>query len=104
MAKPSLRKTLDEVLENTGYEIKQAHVDDWHYCNSSAPFKAIQKDYPEDRLGTFNLTAAIFSPKSIRYRQRDTDFDGGKRGDYQLVDRSGGKMALPFAIFNRLFT
>ena len=103
MAKPSLRKTRDEVLENAEVRIIHAHVDDWHYCNSSAPFKYILRDYP-DKLETFNIQAAITAPKSIKYRQRNCEFDGGSAGDYVLVDKSGGRMSLPFVIFNRLFS
>lgn len=98
------RKTLDQILEDPHeIELNQDHVNDWHYCTTPIPFKTILKEYPEHKRGNFNITAAITAPKSIRYRQRDVDFDGGKRGDYLFVDRNGGKMSLPFIIFKRLF-
>jgi hypothetical protein len=98
-----LRKNLYQVLEESEIEINPDHVNDWHYCNSGAPFFALQKLFKDLSSGTFNFAAAISSPRSIRYRQRDSDFDGGKRGDYQFVDQNGGKMAIPSKIFKLLF-
>jgi hypothetical protein len=103
MAKVYIRKTLEEVLENIEREMIPDHINDWHFCQTAAPFIALKKLYPEDKRGTFNIQAALTSPKSIKYRQRDVKFDGGEAGDYILVDRNGGRMAVDFAIFKRLF-
>lgn len=104
MTKPNPRKTLEEVLDiEVEVEINQDHTNDWHWCDNATPFKELLKLLPEDKIFGFNITAAISAPKSIRWRQRDSDFDGGRRGDYLFVDRNGGKMALPYKIFKRLF-
>lgn len=102
--KQNPRKTLEQVLqESIEVEINEAHVNDWTYCHSGIPFKTLLAEYPESKRGNFNITAAITTPKSIKYRQRDIDFEGGKRGDYLFVDRSGGRMSLPLILFKRLF-
>lgn len=103
MVKVNPRKTMDQVLEaDNGYEINPVHVNDWHHCSSSENFRTIKKTLP-DKIGMFNISAAISSPKSIRYRQMGVDFDHGKAGDYLFVDKSGGMMGIPYKIFKRLF-
>lgn len=103
MANPN-RKDLDQVLETDEIEINPNHVNDWNICRSSKPFKMMEMDFPYERRPNFNITAAVTSPKSIKFRQRDNDFEGGKRGDYLFMDKSGGKMILPYKIFKRLFS
>lgn len=104
MVKVNPRKTMEQVLDiNQEYEIHPDHVNDWHYCTSAAVFQAIKKDLGPTRIGMFNISAAISSPKSIRYRQMTSDFDHGKAGDYLFVDKSGGMMGVPYIIFKRLF-
>ena len=104
MVKVNPRKTLDQVLEeNIEYEINPDHVNDWHYCKTSKQFETIKRDFGPERIKFFNISAAISSPKSIRYRQMTSDFDHGKAGDYLFVDKSGGMMGVPYIIFKRLF-
>jgi hypothetical protein len=95
------RKTLDEVI-NVEPELNPDHINDWHYCSSGQPFRSIQHlSIPK---GNFNFIAAISSPGSIRYRQRDCDFPEGKRGDYIFMDQNGGRMAVPFKLFKLYFS
>jgi len=104
MAKKAEKKTMEQILETPGeVVINQAHVDDWNFCNATAPFDRLKDLLPYKNTGGFNILAAISSPKSIRYRQRAVDFDEGTIGDYTFVDRSGGKMTVPYKIFNLLF-
>lgn len=104
MAKINNRKTMEEVLEvPTEIEINQKHVEDWHSTTSSEPYKTIQRDLSAERIGAFNIYGAISAPKSIKYRQMNTDWSLGKRGDYLFVDGSGNKMNIPYKLFKRLF-
>ncbi len=104
MAKKAEKKTMEQLLaEPCEVVINQAHVDDWHFCNSSAPFERLKDLLPYNNQGGFNIMAGISSPKSIRYRQRATDFDDGTIGDYTFADRSGGKMTVPYKLFKLLF-
>lgn len=106
MAKENKRKTMQQILEESEglvAELNMDHVNDWHYGNSSVPFKIIQRDLPPERLGNFNITAAISSPKSIKYRQMSYDWEGGKKGDYLFADASNNNMTLPYILFKRLF-
>ena len=103
MPAPNNRKTLEELMLNTEPEINPSHVGDWHYCTIGYPFMRILSILPEHMRGNFNFVAAQTAPASIKYRQRDCDFEGGKRGDYLFVDRNGGRLALPFKIFKLLF-
>lgn len=96
-----MEQLLDE--DTTIAELNPDHVNDWHFGKSSAPFKAIENEIPIERRAFFNIKAAISSPKSIRYRQMDNDFEIGKKGDYLFIDSSGNKMGLPYKIFKRLF-
>jgi hypothetical protein len=105
MAK-QLRKKLEEVLSDVP-EINQKHVDDFHFCKSAFPFLELERDILKHpgifQMRGFSLKAAQTAPKTIRYRQRDSDWELGKKGDYMLVDNSGGKLCVPFQIFKRLF-
>ncbi|HTJ52612.1 MAG TPA: hypothetical protein VL443_24320 [Cyclobacteriaceae bacterium] len=104
MAKENLRKTMEQVLENAPEpEINQEHVNDWHTAKSAEAFKTIHRDLSAERIGTFNIRAAISAPKSIKYRQMAIDWEGGNRGDYIFMDASGNKMILPYKLFKRLF-
>jgi len=104
MAKKAEKKTMEELLaEPCEVVINQSHVDDWHPCNSTAPFERLKDLLPYKNTGSFNILGAISSPKSIRYRQRATDFDDGIIGDYTFIDRSGGKMTVPYKLFKLLF-
>lgn len=97
------RKSLEEVL-NGEIEINQDHVNDWQICVSAYPYQRLEAKMSKiAHGGNFNFQAAKSSPKSIRYRQRDTDFTGGKRGDYLFMDMSGGRIAVPFQIFKSIF-
>lgn len=100
----SLRKSYEEVVVGGEPEIRPEHVNDWHYCDSKRQFEYIQKHVPKNKIGLFNLHAAISNPKSIKYRQRDCDFAEGKRGDYLFVDQNGGRLGLPFKFFKLLFS
>jgi len=106
MVKENKRKTMEQILEESegiAVELNENHVNDWHYGKSSAPFKMIDRDLPIERMGCFNITAAISSPKSIKYRQMATDWEGGRKGDYLFFDASGNNMTLPYILFKRLF-
>lgn len=101
-----ITKTLDEVLEpkeDDQIEMNAEHLNDWHTCTSGAPFKNYLTKVKEPK-GNFNFQAAITSPKSIRFRQRDCDFEpGGKKGDYLFVDQNNGRTAIPYKLFKLLF-
>lgn len=103
MTKVNPRKTLDEIMENREYELNPNHIGDWTFCSASYPFTIIKRDMPSDRIQKFNIAAAISAPKSIKYRQVNFEFEGGKPGDYMFVDRSGGTMSIPYQLFKRLF-
>jgi len=103
MAKTNPRKTLDEVLESTEFELNPSHVSDWHYGYSPEQFLTIKKEVPKERFGKFNIEAAITNPKSIRFRQMASQFDYGKAGDYLFLDMGGGMMGIPYKLFKRLF-
>jgi len=105
MAKENNRKTLDQILEEDTEvaEMNPTHVNDWHFAKSAEPFKTIKKELGIEKRAFFNIEAAISSPKSIRYRQMDNDFEIGRKGDYIFVDSSNNKMALPYKLFKRLF-
>lgn len=97
------RKSLEEVLTGE-VEINPDHVNDWQICASSYPYQRLEVKMTKlGSVGNFNFQAAQTAPKSIRYRQRDTDFEGGKRGDYLFIDMNNGRVAVPFQIFKTLF-
>jgi hypothetical protein len=98
------RKTAEQIVEETGeIEINLDHVNDWHYCKSGEAFTKLKDRLTDANKGTFNMRAAETTPKSIRYRQRAHDFDGGKKGDYLFMDLGGGRMTVPYKIFKSLF-
>lgn len=105
MAKQNLRKTMEQLLDQETEDVvlNPEHVNDWNYGKTSTPFKTIESEYPLERRAFFNIKAAISSPKSIRYRQMDNDFEIGKKGDYLFIDSTGNKMAIPYKLFKRLF-
>jgi len=105
MAKDNDRKTMEQILEEdvSVAELNPDHVNDWHFCKSAEPFKTIKRDLALEKRAFFNIEAAISSPKSIKYRQMDNDFEIGRKGDYLFVDSGNNKMALPYKLFKRLF-
>lgn len=99
-----LRKNYDQVIsavEET--ELIPDHVNDWHYCAKGARFRELELAIPEEKRPLFNMVAAKTAPTSVRWRQRDTDWEGGRKGDYLFENMGGGRMTVPFQIFKRLF-
>ena len=105
------RKSNDQVLERDSDPIiNEKHINDWTQCVKGDGYKFASLRQRNNKPGSFNYYAAESTPKSVRYRQLS---DNGpmsttagdstyERGDYLFIDASGGKVVVPFKLFQLL--